>query len=383
MLENGSTTDASAHRYAAGSVDSTDEDSSSAPGWSIDDGAFLRASSSGRWASRNFILRFKIRGTVVNTAATGTPGISGTKRVGNTLVATTGDIADADGLPATFPDDYDLEWLRVDGTTVTTVSTASEYLVQDADEGLTLKLKVSFTDDHGYSEALTSDATSTIAAKPSNGCTSTALRLYDGDRSANNTEGDVEICYNNSWRPVCDDRWDKTDAEVACRQLGYATVRTLDRPYVGLQPVEEDRRGTLPARFLAEDAVTLPLAGAHDEGMLAARIEAATGLGVRFVGAARENTGAAFGAPDGLSPTGSIWSGPLDRLLDTWTQAAGHAWRYDADARRIEIVRSLTAVFRVNALAGSERHGASSSTQDQAGEDGREPARRDTRARGC
>ena len=162
---------------------------------------------------------------------------------------------------------------------------------------------------------------------------------------------------------------DAAAARAAIDTPGYVTVRTLDRPYVGLEPVEENS-GTLPERFLTGDAVTLPLAGAGNETVLAARIETATGLAVRFVGAARERQGAAFAAPDGLSPTGNIWSGPLDRLLDAWTEVAGHAWRYDADARRIEIVRSLTAVFRVNALAGAERHGASSSTQDRAGEDG-------------
>ena len=151
---------------------------------------------------------------------------------------------------------------------------------------------------------------------------------------------------------------------------GYVTVRRVDRPYVGLEPVEADRRGTLPERLLAEDAVTLPLAGAPDEAVIAARIEAATGLAVQFVGAARADTVTAFSAPDGLSPNGGIWTGPLDRLLDAWTQAAGHDWRYDAEAGRIEIVRALTAVFRVNALAGAERHGASSSTHAQAGDDG-------------
>ena len=156
---------------------------------------------------------------------------------------------------------------------------------------------------------------------------------------------------------------------TALPDSGYVTVRRVDRPWVGIEPIEEDRRGTLPRRFLAGDAVTLPLVGAHDEAVLAARIEAVTGLAVRFVGAARESA-AAFAAPDGLSPSGSIWTGPLDRLLDAWVDAAGHEWRFDADARRIEIVRARTAVFRVNALAGSERHGASSSTQDQAGEDG-------------
>ena len=34
-------------------------------------------------------------------------------------------------------------------------------------------------------------------------------------------EGDVEYCRNNEWRYVCDDNWDKKDADVACRQAGY------------------------------------------------------------------------------------------------------------------------------------------------------------------
>ena len=163
---------------------------------------------------------------------------------------------------------------------------------------------------------------------------------------------------------------DAAAARPAAPDPGYVTVRRVDRPYVGLEPVDEDRRGTLPARFLVDDAVTLPLAGAHDEAVLAARIEAATGLAVRFVGAARADAATAFSAPDGLSPNGGIWTSPLDRLLDSWTEAAGHDWRYDAEAGRIEIVRTLTAVFRVNALAGAERHGASSSTHAQAGDDG-------------
>ena len=149
---------------------------------------------------------------------------------------------------------------------------------------------------------------------------------------------------------------------------GYVTVRRVDRPWVGLVPIEEEN-GALPERLLTEDAVTLPLAGADDDAVLAARIEAITGIRVRFVGPARENSGTAFAATDLMVPNGAVWTGPLDRLLDAWTEAAGHEWRY-ADTGRIEIVRRLAAVFRVNALAGTERHGASSSTQDQAGEEG-------------
>ncbi len=163
---------------------------------------------------------------------------------------------------------------------------------------------------------------------------------------------------------------DAAAARTAPAGSGYVTVRPVARPYVGLEPIEEDRRGTLPQRLLADDAVTLPLTGADEDAVLAARIEAATGLPVRFVGAARGDVGASFAATDLLVPNGAVWTGPIDRLLDAWVEAAGHEWRYDSRTERIEIVRSLTAVFQVNALAGSERHGASSSTQDQTGEDG-------------
>ena len=105
-----------------------------------------------------------------NAAATGAPAISGTARAGETLTATTGGISDADGLSgATFS----FQWVRSANGSDTDISgaTGSSYTLADSDVGATIKVRASFTDDAGNSEALTSAATAAVAARPNSPAT--------------------------------------------------------------------------------------------------------------------------------------------------------------------------------------------------------------------
>ena len=105
------------------------------------------------------------QGSASNTAATGQPTISGTAQVGETLTAGTGGISDENGLEDAS---FSYQWLRNDGDSDTRISgaTGATYTVHNDDADQSLKVQVSFTDDDGFKESLTSGAAAVPVPTP-------------------------------------------------------------------------------------------------------------------------------------------------------------------------------------------------------------------------
>ena len=106
-------------------------------------------------------------GTRANSPATGAPSVGGTVEVGETLTADTSGIADANGLTNVS---YSYQWIANEGNGDTNITgaTDSTYTLLATDEGKTIKVSVSFTDDADNGEALISKATGAVAAAPNN-----------------------------------------------------------------------------------------------------------------------------------------------------------------------------------------------------------------------
>ena len=88
----------------------------------------------------------------------GAPTISGTAQVGQTLTAGTSGISDADGLTNVI---YRYQWLADDREI--NGATSSTYTLQSSDVGKVIKVRVSFTDDDGGDESLTSEGAAAVA----------------------------------------------------------------------------------------------------------------------------------------------------------------------------------------------------------------------------
>ena len=99
----------------------------------------------------------------INHEATGKPTITGDLETGAELTAATTGIQDQNGLPGTFA----YQWFRSDGTGYVPIDRATEstYILASEDVGRRVKVRVTFTDNDGFSESLESDHTSPVAAK--------------------------------------------------------------------------------------------------------------------------------------------------------------------------------------------------------------------------
>ena len=142
-----------------------------------------------------------------NTPATGAPTISETVQVGEALTANTSGIVDSDGLSNVS---YSYQWIRNDGSTDTDIqdATGSGYTLVDADEGKTIKVKVTFTDDAGHEETLTSTATASVEARPNSpatgaptisGTVQVGETLTASTSGIADTDGLTNVSYSYQW----------------------------------------------------------------------------------------------------------------------------------------------------------------------------------------
>ena len=115
-----------------------------------------------------------------NSPATGQPTITGSRwtfspaipRVTQTLWAHIGGIADEDGMENVS---FTFQWISHDGSTDTDIrgATGHIYTLQPFDEGKTIKVRVTFTDDGGNQETLVSEETVAVFAEDAGICSRT------------------------------------------------------------------------------------------------------------------------------------------------------------------------------------------------------------------
>ena len=148
-----------------------------------------------------------------NSPATGALAITGTAQVGEALTADTSGIADADGLSNV---QYEYQWLADDADI--SGATNATYTLEEAEEGKGIKVRVSFTDDAGNEETLTSAATDAVAATPASNSPATGAPAISGTAQVGetltaNTSGVVDA--DGLSNVQYEYQWLADDAEIA------------------------------------------------------------------------------------------------------------------------------------------------------------------------
>ena len=191
-----------------------------------------------------------------NSPATGQPAITGTAQVGETLTASTSGISDADGMTSTV---FTYRWLADDAGI--SRATGSSYTLADGEEGKAIKVRVSFTDDAGNAESVTSAATSAatgaVAARPNSPATgqpAIAGTAQVGETLTADTSGISE-------RRRADQR--NVQLSVAGRRRGHSERRRLDlHPHCRRTGQGHQGHGELYRRCGPPESVTSAATGA-------------------------------------------------------------------------------------------------------------------------
>ena len=128
-----------------------------------------------------------------NSPADGSPAISGTAQVGDTLTANTSGISDPDGMTGAV---FTYQWLSNRDTAISG-ATGLTYTLVYTDLGKIIKVKVTFTDDGGNEETLASAPTGAVEEQPVLGD-----GLPGAPRNLTATAGNKEVTL--SWDPPAD-----------------------------------------------------------------------------------------------------------------------------------------------------------------------------------
>ena len=202
-----------------------------------------------------------------NREATGAPTISGTPQVGEMLTADVSGIDDADGLTNVA---YRYQWIA--GDTQIEDASDSTYTPSPSDVGKTIKVKVSFSDDVGNDETLTSQASkavlATVPTEPLSLTVATGDQIQELDASwqaPSSNGGSAVTGYKVQWKEAADS-WD-TEADVSeASETGTAhtitdltggveyAVRVIATNDVGDGPASTEAKGT-PAGGVSEQVV--------------------------------------------------------------------------------------------------------------------------------
>ena len=231
-----------------------------------------------------------------NTPATGAPAITGTVRVGETVTADTSVIADEDGLSNAV---YSYQW-QADGAEISG-ATGSAYTLAGADKGKAISVKVSFSDDAGNSETLTSAATDAVEAKantPATGQPTISGTAKVGETLTADTSGiadadgldnvsftyqwlagdaDIQDATASTYTPVVDDMGQAISVTVSFSDDAGNAESLTGEPTGAVEP------GTEEAQAANSPATGLPtISGTAQVGETLARIHRRTPMdGVR------------------------------------------------------------------------------------------------------